>query len=220
MKIRLFDPEKKNGNGLTEDRQLRILYSTPTRTLWLPCDRDRKFDDILEDCCKELKIKPPHKHMFAFFVCDGSYWLNLCMTAGEFLEKTEASRSSHEDDPPPLEFRLRFSLNSEIESNGENIPPTRCSTGLGSAGKPFMNDVVTKYFFYQRRYDFVNGKLKLEAGVSDKTGAVLGVAVLDMLRLAKEMSFDLPTIRQQVIVINTLLFKLTFFDYLAYFFGA
>lgn len=162
--------------------------------LKIPVDSETTFDDVLHECAKRCKIPPVYLQLFSIYNPKTDLYMKLCsrvQTSDVNLNTTE------EDAESRLEFRIRFLVKSEIEENGIRKTSRRCALPEEDA-KPFLSDTVINYLYRQQREYFLNDKIELNPKETDVIGAALGVAVLDMLCLAKEMNTDMMTISQQI----------------------
>ncbi|CAK8689590.1 unnamed protein product [Clavelina lepadiformis] len=146
------------------------------------------FDAVCKKCAKECHIAPTYFTLFALRDTATEFWLKPCLTLEEYLRTSKKQNIN-------VEFRVRFSFHSE----GNNLTEQahRYSSYNGSC-KPVMTDKVITYLFHQRRSDFLQGKFPISDSCTDKMAAALGVAVVDILRLAHEKDRDLHAMENQI----------------------
>ena len=161
-------------------------------------ERNQTFDELFHKCAQKCGITPLYLPLFALRD-KTSNWVNLANSVDEYLKERDQNKANDSHYNVPLndtaievEFRLRFTFRSEGEIDGEPRQAHRYSAH-DLSHKPVMNETVIRYLFHQRHADFLKGKLPLKEDLSDPTGAALGVAVLDLLRLACEMKCSLDT---------------------------
>nr|XP_061800654.1 tyrosine-protein kinase JAK2-like [Nerophis lumbriciformis] len=82
-----------------------------------------------------------------------------------------------------LHFRIRYYFPGWYNS-GVSTCPHRCGLSKGMES-PVMDECVMAYQFFQCRSDFLNGRVVIPMG-HEAQEECLGMAVLDMMRLAKE----------------------------------
>ncbi|KAM9841323.1 tyrosine-protein kinase JAK2a isoform 2-T2 [Aulostomus maculatus] len=89
----------------------------------------------------------------------------------------------HQSDRETLHFRIRYYFPGWYDSSSSSYAH-RCGISKGMES-PVMDDCVMAYLFFQWRSDFLNGKILISMG-HEAQEECLGMAVLDMMRLAKE----------------------------------
>ena len=172
-----------------------LLTDSVTETFSL--ERNQTFDQLFDECARQCNITPLYLPLFALRDQQLN-WINLGSTVDEFMTVRSQNAENNincnrfAQESIELEFRVRFTFRSEGEIDGEMRQAHRYSVHDLST-KPVMNETVIRYLFHQRHADFLHGKLPLKEGLNDQTGAALGVAVLDLLRLACEMKCSLDT---------------------------
>ena len=187
-----------NNEKLSADK---LLTDSTILTLQLPLDKT--FDDVFYWCAKECGISPLYIPLFA--LRDKSFnWVKLSSQLSDHSSQNGSSlqvNSNPEALTRPsltidLEFRVRFTFKNENKVDGEAGQSHRFSSHDASS-KLVMNESVVRYLFHQRRSDFLKGDLPIK-DLNDKTGAALGVAVLDLMRLASEMKIRLDATLNRV----------------------
>ena len=175
------------GKNCTNSFHINSLLSDTTEDSF-EFDSTSTFDDVFLKCAKECGITPPYISLFG--LRDHKLnWVNLSCQLDDYLEQQAFYNDSSN---LKLEYRIRFAFNSEGEIGEKRYQAYRLSLHDDSK-KPVMNEKVTKYMFHQQHSDFINGYLTLKETLTDDLGAALGVAVLDLLRLACEMKCRLKT---------------------------
>uniref|UniRef100_F6TV83 Uncharacterized protein n=1 Tax=Ciona intestinalis TaxID=7719 RepID=F6TV83_CIOIN len=196
--VKIYNPSLSNRFGSTNIQ--RFLENST----FLEYDESPSttFDTILHKCAVQCKINPTYLNLFALRDSNTGYWVKFRSRLDEHRHSVGLDRNSTTDlldanSDIKLEFRIRFTFKSDSQIDGISCQAHRYSAH-SEALKPVMSDQVIEYLFYQCRDDFLNSSEKDTAEMSDPLGASLGVAVLDMLRLAREMDCDLSCIKSQV----------------------
>lgn len=184
----------------TEDAVERLLQNTST--ISLSESLDATFDDVLHECAKRCNIPPLQLPLFGIRDKHSKHWIKL----GTTLDSYSESRYVRENgDAEPLdnrrlslevEFRVRFTFKSECEIDGVEREARRLS--LEPNTKFVMSDGVLQYLFYQQRESFLQEDVKISDRLSDQDGAALGAAVLDIIRISRELEEDINTVKQRV----------------------
>ena len=148
------------------------------------------IDDIFIKCLTDCSIKPLFCSMFAFKYASSDVWV---INSAKLEDLVENNGNLIE-----LELRVRFAFKSECTKNGQMQTSHRKFLKDDLSTRYVMNDIVIKYYFHQRRNDFIKGKLEANFVESKDVSVQLGVAVLDIVRIAKELNWDLKRVQKKV----------------------
>ncbi|XP_029693077.1 tyrosine-protein kinase JAK2a isoform X1 [Takifugu rubripes] len=129
-------------------------------------------EELCINAAKACDIAPMYANLFALLRESDRTWVPP-------NHVFKASQSASEN----LHFRLRYYFPG-WHNNGSLLYPHRYGTSKGTE-TPVMDDSVMAYLFLQWRSDFLNGRVNVP-GSHEAQEECLGMAVLDMMRLAKE----------------------------------
>ncbi|XP_066511881.1 tyrosine-protein kinase JAK2-like [Hoplias malabaricus] len=128
-------------------------------------------EELAIDAAKECGVSPVYFSLFSLYRESDRVWLS----PNHILHLDELAKES-------LIFRIRYYFPVWYSSGGSRA--YRCGVTKGSES-PVLDDHVMSYLFAQWRNDFVNGWVKL-SNSHETQEECLGMAVLDMMRMAKE----------------------------------
>lgn len=156
------------------------------------------FDQVLLRCATVGDIPPLYLPLFNLRDPHTNYWIKLSsrLDTHDFHTDLIDKSRSQENSSCDIELRMRFTVKNECQIDGATRQAKRYS--LSGKTASFLNENMLQYLFYQQREDFLQGHLKITADISDGLGSALGVAVLDMLRLAHILEKDVNEIRKIV----------------------
>ncbi|XP_053731607.1 tyrosine-protein kinase JAK2a isoform X1 [Synchiropus splendidus] len=133
-------------------------------------------DYVAEELCihaaKACGIAPVYLNLFGLMRESDQIWF----PANHIFKLHESSRES-------LQFRIRFYFPGWYNSGSSSFAH-RYGFSKGTE-TPVMDGCVMAYLFFQWRRDFLSGKVYTQLSHEDQEEC-LGLAVLDMMRLAKE----------------------------------
>ncbi|XP_070598682.1 tyrosine-protein kinase JAK2 isoform X1 [Erythrolamprus reginae] len=150
------------------------LYNSPGKTegdyLQFPAG-EYVAEEICVACCKACGILPVYHNMFALM-----NEVDRCWYPPNYTFQIDGSATV------TVLYRIRFYFPHWYCSS--SIRAYRYGVSRG-AESPVLDDVVMSYLFAQWRDDFVHGWVKM-AVTHETQEECLGMAVLDMMRMAKE----------------------------------
>ncbi|XP_030647288.1 tyrosine-protein kinase JAK2 [Chanos chanos] len=123
------------------------------------------------DAAKECGVSPVYYSLFGLFKESDGVWLS----PNHVFQLDESASES-------LVFRIRYYFPGWYSSGSSRAYRYGVSKGSES---PVLDDYVMAYLFSQWRNDFVNGAVKIDSS-HETQEECLGMAVLDMMRTAKE----------------------------------
>uniref|UniRef100_A0AAR2IJC9 Tyrosine-protein kinase n=2 Tax=Pygocentrus nattereri TaxID=42514 RepID=A0AAR2IJC9_PYGNA len=123
------------------------------------------------DAAKECGVSPVYFSLFRLYRESDGVWLS----PSHILHLDESAKEN-------LIFRIRYYFPCWYSCGASRA--YRCGVTKGSES-PVIDDHVMAYLFAQWRSDFVNGWVKLSSS-HETQEECLGMAVLDMMRIAKE----------------------------------
>uniref|UniRef100_A0A8C1W1T0 Tyrosine-protein kinase n=1 Tax=Cyprinus carpio TaxID=7962 RepID=A0A8C1W1T0_CYPCA len=128
-------------------------------------------EQLIVNAAKECGVSPVYCSLFALYKEDESVWLS----PSHVLHLDETANES-------LLFRIRYYFPGWYSCGASRAYRYGVTKGSES---PVLDDYVMSYLFAQWRSDFINGWVKLSTAHEDQEEC-LGMAVLDMMRIAKE----------------------------------
>uniref|UniRef100_A0A3B1ILK7 Tyrosine-protein kinase n=1 Tax=Astyanax mexicanus TaxID=7994 RepID=A0A3B1ILK7_ASTMX len=128
-------------------------------------------EELAIDAAKECGVSPVYLSLFSLYKESDQVWLS----PNHILQLDESAKES-------LIFRIRYYFPGWYSCGASRA--YRCGVTKGSES-PVLDDHVMAYLFAQWRSDFVNGWVKLSSN-HETQEECLGMAVLDMMRIAKE----------------------------------
>jgi len=186
VNVKCFITTKDAHAVLPEDRYTTLSYKEPPSLL---------IERLLIICAKDCDISSPNIDLFGFSFLDSNKnpraWVNLNDSIGDAANKIQ--RQSAQVGTLDLELRLRFDFpTGRKNSSGEFA---RCVDEIKIS---LLDTVCVRYLFLQRSYEFLTDKIALITDEEDKYGPSFQVAILDLVRIAKEKDTDVQTIRKDV----------------------
>uniref|UniRef100_A0A671LVR7 Tyrosine-protein kinase n=1 Tax=Sinocyclocheilus anshuiensis TaxID=1608454 RepID=A0A671LVR7_9TELE len=128
-------------------------------------------EQLIVNAAKECGVSPVYCSLFGLYKEDESVWLS----PNHVLHLDETANQS-------LLFRIRYYFPGWYSCGASRAYRYGVTKGSES---PVLDDYVMSYLFAQVRSDFVNGWVKLSSA-HEVQEECLGMAVLDMMRIAKE----------------------------------
>nr|CAB3257668.1 JAK Janus kinase [Phallusia mammillata] len=186
--VKLFQTDSNAEDGGTVYQ--KHLVNSTTVTISQPADAT--LETVFQACAEKCQISPIYISLFGLKDSDTGLWVNFACTISSYIARKKNFDSLH------LEFRVRYIFTNDCPgTTGQQHLAYRFSVENGRK-HDVMNDTVLRYLFFQQRDDFREGKLKISENVLDEDSANLGIAVLDLLRLACELQKDLRTVVDHV----------------------
>ncbi|KAL0965852.1 hypothetical protein UPYG_G00286590 [Umbra pygmaea] len=136
---------------------------------------DYVVEELCIDAAKACGLSPLYLSLFGLMKESNRMWF----PPNHILKLDKSANES-------LLFRLRFYFPGWYNSGGSCAHRYGVSKGLES---PILDDTVMSYLFAQWRSDFVNGWVSIPVN-HEAQEECLGMAVLDMMRIAKESSLS------------------------------
>lgn len=171
--------EAKLNKLLDNTKQLDYIY-----------DKDDFLDSVFIKVLEDCSVSPVYSSLFSLMLTTSGGYPSLSSQFGNLLKKFGKLN---------FELRIRFSFLSESSVKDK---PQYCYryTSQNDSTKFVMNETVLSYYFNQRRRDFIDGKFTKSNKITSKTdiSPELGVAVLDMVRIAHEMDWTLSKVQNKV----------------------
>ncbi|KAI2664379.1 Tyrosine-protein kinase JAK2 [Labeo rohita] len=131
-------------------------------------------EQLIINAAKECGVSPVYCSLFGLYKEDERVWLSP-----NYVLHLDETANEH------LLFRIRYYFPSWYSSGASRAYRYGVTKGSES---PVLDDYVMSYLFAQWRSDFVNGWVKLSSA-HEVQEECLGMAVLDMMRIAKEKHY-------------------------------
>uniref|UniRef100_A0A672M3U7 Tyrosine-protein kinase n=1 Tax=Sinocyclocheilus grahami TaxID=75366 RepID=A0A672M3U7_SINGR len=182
METAVCEPLYQNGDAHHEELcpkqptvlRIHLYHSSRSDTNCTPlCYPPGEYvtEQLIVNAAKECGVSPVYCSLFGLYKEDESVWLS----PNHVLNLDETANES-------LLFRIRYYFPGWYSCGVSRAYRYGVTKGSES---PVLDDYAMSYLFAQWRSDFVNGWVKLSSA-HEVQEECLGMAVLDMMRIAKE----------------------------------